>query len=80
MNTEVRNHIKKNKTAGEKSLLGDFFSPLTQKSDAQTVCELPGPVRAEDVSLVVTVGTLEDAHVLHQTENLQEKQQLKLTV
>lgn len=26
------------------------------------------------MSLVLTVGTLEDAHVLHQAENLQERQ------
>lgn len=45
---------------------------LTQELDAQSVRELPGPVRAKDVSLVVTVGTLEDTHVLHQAKDLQE--------
>lgn len=45
---------------------------LTQELDAQSVCELPGPVRAENMSLVVTVGTLEDTHVLHQAKDLQE--------
>lgn len=45
----------------------------TQELDAQSVCELPGPVRAENMGLVVTVGTLEDTHVLHQAEDLQER-------
>ncbi|KAF3845514.1 hypothetical protein F7725_008677 [Dissostichus mawsoni] len=42
--------------------------------NSQSVSELSGAVRTEDVSLVVTVRTLEDAHVLNQTQNLQEHQ------
>lgn len=43
----------------------------TQQLDPQGVSELPGPLRAKNVRLVPTVGALEDAHVLHQAQNLQ---------
>lgn len=43
----------------------------TQQLDPQAVSELPRPLRAKNVCLVPTVGALEDAHVLHQAQNLQ---------
>lgn len=43
----------------------------TQDLDPQGLGELPGPVRAKDVRLVLTVGALEHAHVLHQAQDLQ---------
>lgn len=50
-----------------------LFLQLTQELDSQSVGQLTGPVGAEDVSLVLTLGTLEDAHVLNQAEDLQRE-------
>lgn len=43
----------------------------TQHLDPQAASEPSGPFRAKNVCLVLTVGALEDAHVLHQAQNLQ---------